>query len=150
MMSTFINSKSIKWISNYVIDMSITMFKMLGLHLCNQENIPTHWLISPNNCINKWTWYEWLAMRNVNFFTNVEVNNPFLGDGDRNIVHNITKDLRILTLIMSHRIKIHHEKTNLIDFYNCHKMKTSFHWVNLIKAMIRTNPPTCIWPPLAS
>jgi hypothetical protein len=52
MMSTFINSKFIKWISNYVISMSITMFKTLGLHLCNQENIPTHWLISPNNCIN--------------------------------------------------------------------------------------------------
>jgi len=62
-------------------------------------------------------------MGNVKVYTNFEVNNPFLGDGDRNIVYNITKDLKILTLIISHRIKIHHEKTNLIDFYNCHKMK---------------------------
>jgi hypothetical protein len=50
------------------------------------------------------------------FLHNVEVNNPILGDGAKIVVHNITKDLKMFALVISHRIKPHHEKNQLAIF----------------------------------
>jgi hypothetical protein len=96
-----------------------------GLHLCNgrQENIPTHWLINPNN------WIENVSLRWIishvkckGICTSAKVDNPILGDGGKTIVHNITKDLKMFMLVISHNIKIHHEEINLTYFYSWHKI----------------------------
>jgi len=56
------------------------------------------------------------------FLHSVEINNPILGDGAKIVVHNITKDLKMFALVISHRIKPHHEKINLPYLYNYHKI----------------------------
>jgi hypothetical protein len=56
------------------------------------------------------------------FVHNVEVNYPILGDGAKIRVHNITKDLKMFALVISHRIKPHHEKINFPYLYNYHKI----------------------------
>jgi hypothetical protein len=55
------------------------------------------------------------------FCTNVEINNPILGDNGKTIVH-VTKDLKMFTLVIDHNTKICHENINLAKFYNCHKI----------------------------
>ncbi len=54
--------------------------------------------------------------------TSAKVDNPILGDGGKTIVHNITKDLKMFMLVISHNIKIHHEEINLTYFYSWHKI----------------------------
>jgi hypothetical protein len=56
------------------------------------------------------------------YLHSVEVNKPILGDGAKVIVHNITKGLKMFALVISHRIKPHHEKINLPYLYNYHKI----------------------------
>jgi hypothetical protein len=60
-----------------------------------------------------------------------------LGDGGKIVVHNVTKNLEMFTLVANEWIKIHHEKVSLTNLDYCYKlqMKTSLPLVNLIKAL---------------
>lgn len=63
-------------------------------------------------------------MRNTKgFYTCVKVSTAILGDYDIVFIHNITYQLEMPTLVVSHRIIIHHEEINLTRLYNYHKIK---------------------------
>jgi hypothetical protein len=104
----FINSKSIKHLSNFVISFSIAI---------------KHWVFTCAMDVKKTSMHtSWLAptnyIENVNliwmtnhakckgFYINVvEANYPIFGDGGRIVIHNITKDFKMFTLVTNHRIK---------------------------------------------
>lgn len=61
------------------------------------------------------------------FYTCVKISTAILGDYDIVFVHNFTYQLEMPTLVVSHRIIIHHEEINeeinLTCLYNYHKIK---------------------------
>jgi hypothetical protein len=64
-----------------------------------------------------------------------------LGDGDKIVVHNITKNLKMHTLVTNHRIIINYEEISMIEFYSCYKITNEKHifFEQLIKALIVSN-----------
>jgi hypothetical protein len=55
--------------------------------------------------------------------TNVKISYPILGDCDKSVFHNITKNLEMFTLVVNHKVIVHHKKINLEFFYDCHQIK---------------------------
>jgi hypothetical protein len=64
-----------------------------------------------------------------------------LGDGGKIVVHNVTKNLEMFTLVAYEWIRIHHEKVSLTNLDRWYKsqMKTSLPLANLIKALTTSN-----------
>jgi hypothetical protein len=61
-------------------------------------------------------------MKNMCFYTIIEVNNPVLNDCGITIFHHIWKHLKMFQLIITWWIKIHHVKIYQTDLYNCNKV----------------------------
>jgi hypothetical protein len=98
------------------IDKISNCIETLTFHLSNEchRNIFAHELVNqPNNCIENVRLISVTNHPKNNFFE------PLLILGD---LHNITKDLEMFTLILSHRINVHHKKVELTNFYNNHKI----------------------------
>ncbi len=98
----------------------------LTFHLhngCHEKN-PTHWLISPNICIENVSWIITTShAKSKIFFINVKISYPILGDCDKSVFHNITKNLEVFMLVVNHKVTVHHKNINLANLYNCHQIK---------------------------
>ncbi len=81
---------------------------------------------------------HWLTCHNMYWKCEHVQNITILGDYDIIFVHNITYQLEMPTLVVSHRIIIHHENINMTCLYNYHKIinEKSLPWTNLIKELI--------------
>jgi hypothetical protein len=52
----------------------------------------------------------------------VEVNNPILGDGGGIVVHTVTKNLEMFTLVACEWNQIHHEECSFTNLDHCYKI----------------------------
>jgi len=54
-------------------------------------------------------------MKIKGFHIIVKHNNPILGDGGKIVIHKMTKNLDMFTLVTSQKIRIHHVKRSILQ-----------------------------------
>ncbi len=94
-----------------LIDQHVHYFKTSWPFICIMDAMKknhAHWLISPNIYIKNVSWIVTTShVKSKIFCINVKINYPILGDCDKSVSHNITKNLKVFTLLVNHKVMLY-------------------------------------------